>query len=73
MTLGDVFLLIVGAYALAGALIAIPFVLSGVLKVDAAARRTPWRVRLLWAPGALALWPIVLAKWLGAKALAGNA
>lgn len=48
-------------YALAGATVAIAFVLVGVDRVDPAARRAI-AFRPLLLPGAALLWPLVLAR-----------
>jgi hypothetical protein len=51
------------AYAVIGSLIAIPFVVFGISRVMPRASVTPG-ARLLLLPGAVALWPLVLARWL---------
>ena len=51
------------AYAVVGSLIAIPFVVFGISQVMPRASVTPG-ARLLLLPGAVALWPLVLARWL---------
>jgi len=61
------FVLLVGVYALAGLVFAVAFVLRGAGRIDPVARKAPLRVRLLLAPGAAALWPVLIPKWLGTK------
>ena len=51
------------AYAVIGSFIAIPFVVFGISRVMPRASVTPG-ARLLLLPGAVALWPLVLARWL---------
>lgn len=55
---------ILSAYACVGALFAAGFVARGAATIDPVARGAPLRVRLLFAPAALALWPMLLRKWL---------
>ncbi len=61
MTAVSVFLVLLGAYALIGLLVGVWFVLTGIQSVDASAERAPLRVRLIFLPGAVALWPTVLS------------
>ncbi len=55
----------VGLYLLIGVLVAIPFVIRGVGKIDPSAREGSIGFRLLIFPGSIALWPLVLRRWLG--------
>jgi hypothetical protein len=59
-------LLFVGAYLAVGFLVAIPFVLRGVGRIDPAAAGARWSFRALILPGVTALWPIILRRWLRA-------
>jgi hypothetical protein len=54
-------------YALIGAVFAIAFVTSGIDRVDPVARVSGMGFRLIVIPGAAALWPLLLRKWIGAK------
>ncbi|MEZ6317834.1 MAG: hypothetical protein R3B49_03625 [Phycisphaerales bacterium] len=63
MSAVQVGLMVVGAYAAVGVVFAIAFVLVGVKRVDPVAAHAPVRVRVLFLPGAAALWPMMLAKW----------
>jgi len=56
-------LLAVGGYAAIGAVFAAVFLARGVGAIDPAARNSPGRVRLLWAPGVVALWPVMWSRW----------
>ena len=51
------------AYAVVGGLVAVPFVLIGVDRLDPAARGAI-AFRPLLLPGAVMLWPIVLVRWI---------
>lgn len=54
-------------YLMIGFLFAIAFVFKGVQKVDPIVAESNWKFRLLIIPGSLALWPVMLKKWLQAK------
>ena len=54
------------AYALVGAVFALVFVIRGVEQVDFQARGASVGFRFLILPGALALWPFLLKRWLRA-------
>lgn len=60
-------LVLMGVYALVGAAFAAGFVVRGAGMIDPVAARAPARVRLLFAPGAVALWPILTVKWARAR------
>ena len=66
MGTADFILLAVTGYAALGAVFAVPFVTSGVGRVDHAAIGAPWSFRLLILPGTAALWPLMLLKWIRA-------
>lgn len=55
-----------GLYAGAGVAFALAFVIRGVSRVDPGAAGAPWSFRLLILPGAVALWPVLLGRWLRA-------
>jgi len=52
-----------GIYLALGLLFAVVFVLAGYAKIDASAKNAGWQVRLMWMPGAMLLWPVLLARW----------
>ena len=54
-------------YALTGAIFASAFVTRGIDRLDQAARGSGIAFRLIVIPGAAALWPLLLRKWIGAK------
>ena len=53
-----------GVYAAAGFLFALVFVFKGVGRIDPAAREARIGFRLLILPASIALWPILLRRWL---------
>ena len=53
-----------GAYLLVGVLFAVPFLLSGVRRIDPAASGGTTGFRLLILPGVVALWPLLLTRWM---------
>lgn len=59
---------IVGAYLACGAVFAIPFVVRGVNRVDKVARESSWGFRLIIVPGVIALWPMLLRRWISGAA-----
>jgi hypothetical protein len=50
-------------YAAIGLVFAVVFVIAGVGRIDAAAKGAPFTFRLLIIPGAAALWPMLLMRW----------
>ena len=50
-------------YGFAGAIFSMLFLLAGYEALLLHAGGTRFRVRLLWLPGALALWPLLALKW----------
>ena len=53
-----------GVYAGIGLLFALPFVTRGVERIDPGARGATWGFRLIVLPGVVALWPILLRRWI---------
>ncbi len=60
-----VFLIALGVYLACGLVFAILFVLVGVKKIDPHASHGSWGFRLLIIPGTMALWPLMLKRWMG--------
>ncbi len=56
-------LILVGVYLGCGLLFAIPFAFIGVRRIDPHVARGSWGFRLLIIPGAMALWPLFLKRW----------
>lgn len=59
-----VFLISLGVYLACGVMFAVPFVLSGVKKIDPHAAHGSWGFRLLVIPGTMAFWPLLLGRWM---------
>ncbi len=57
-------LLAILAYFLIGFAFAVPFVAVGCKRHDPVAAATRWPVRAVWLPGAAALWPLLLVRWM---------
>ena len=60
-----VFLVAIVAYLACGLVFAIPFAFVGVKQIDPHAAHGSQGFRLLIIPGAMALWPLLLKRWLG--------
>jgi hypothetical protein len=56
-------LLLFGGYLALGVVFALVFVAAGAGRVDTHARGGSWGFRLLILPGAAALWPLLLGRW----------
>lgn len=54
-------------YLLLGLLFAVAFAWKGAGAIDAKAAQASWFFKLLILPGAMALWPFLLSKWIGKK------
>ena len=52
------------AYAAVGVLFALFFVVAGVNRVDPVARESTWGFRVMIFSGSVALWPLLLKRWL---------
>jgi len=50
-----------------GVLFGLPFVLFGVNRIDTVARESKWGFRVMIFPGSVALWPVLMLRWLGSK------
>jgi hypothetical protein len=72
MVVAEVILVIALVYLLCGLAVGVPFVLSGVDRVDEAARGAPLAFRLLILPGTVALWPLMVTKWIKAPRSGGH-
>jgi hypothetical protein len=62
----EVILLVGLAYVFFGLAVGVPFVLRGVDRVDPAARGASIGFRLLILPGTVALWPLMVTRWMRA-------
>jgi hypothetical protein len=63
MRAAEFFVNALAAYGAAGAVFAAAFVTVGIRRVDPAAEHAPAGFRLIVIPGAAALWPLLLARW----------
>ncbi len=52
------------AYLLIGFVFGIAFLWKGARVVDPLVKDTSWAFKLLILPGSIALWPILLTKWI---------
>ncbi|MFN7021227.1 MAG: hypothetical protein ACK4WH_07865 [Phycisphaerales bacterium] len=66
MDVASVVLILIGAYAGSGLLFALVFVAIGAERIDPGAAGSGIALRAMIAPGAAALWPWLLRKWLRA-------
>jgi hypothetical protein len=64
MAMAEWALLVLAGYLAAGLAFGLAFVGRGAAVVDPAARGMPLPVRVLILPGAAALWPWLLLRWL---------
>lgn len=55
------------AYLACGALFAVPFLARGAAAIDPGAREGSWGFRLIVLPGVVALWPLLLRRWLAGR------
>jgi hypothetical protein len=53
-------------YVAIGVLAGVPFVLYGIGRIDPAAKAAPWSFRALVFPGVVALWPLLIRRWIRA-------
>lgn len=59
-----VFLWVLATYLACGLVFALPFAWVGAGRIDPHAAKGTWGFRLLIIPGATALWPVLLRRWL---------
>jgi hypothetical protein len=57
----------VATYLAIGSLVAVPFLIFGIGRVDPAAKAAPWTFRALVFPGVVAMWPLVVRRWLSSR------
>jgi hypothetical protein len=57
------FLALTAFYLACGLGFALPFVMFGARRIDSHAAQGSWGFRLLIIPGAVALWPLLLRRW----------
>ncbi|MFY0593848.1 hypothetical protein [Roseivirga sp.] len=61
-TLASILLIVLGLYILIGLIFYIPFIKTGVHKIDGGVKDAPVFMKILILPGTVALWPILLNK-----------
>ncbi|MBM3804790.1 MAG: hypothetical protein FJW26_21075 [Acidimicrobiia bacterium] len=61
--IADWMIRLLGCYALVGALFAVPFVTVGAAKLDPRSAGSGFGFRVMIFPGAAALWPWLLLRW----------
>lgn len=66
--LAEIIWLSLSAYLGVGICVAVPTLLFALRRLEASAANMPLRVRLLIAPGLIALWPLVLVRLSGLRA-----
>ncbi|GAB4369507.1 MAG: hypothetical protein Kow0062_03510 [Acidobacteriota bacterium] len=66
MTLARLIVLVFEAYVAAGAILALPLLLRGLGRIDRVAAASGAGFRLMIAPSVVALWPLLLVRWLRA-------
>jgi hypothetical protein len=67
MAIAELLVTLATIYFVCGVAFGVPFVLRGVNRVDAAAHGSSLAFRLLLLPGTIALWPVMVRKWLSAR------
>jgi hypothetical protein len=67
VTIVTILFSILGIYLAAGLLFAVIFLIKGIERVDASAHGATWGFKLIIIPGIMALWPVLLNKWIKAK------
>ena len=63
LTMAQLFLLFLAVYLSLGLAFALLFALNGYKKIDKLAATAPLRIRILWMPAAIALWPLLTMIW----------
>jgi len=63
MLLAELIVALAGVYLALGAVFAVAFAWRGCQAIDPAAATGTWGFRVLIAPGAAALWPLLLRRW----------
>ena len=66
-TVISIFLWVLGAYFIAGTLFGFYFLIIGAAKLDPQISNSKKSVRILLFPGAVATWPLLLAKLLKSR------
>lgn len=67
MRAAEFFVVVLAAYWVAGAVFAVAFATRGVQRIDPVAEHAPVGFRLIVMPGAAALWPLLLVRWIRSR------
>ena len=67
MVIANGIVLLLGVYAAAGLVFVAAFVIAGIGRIDQVANGSSIGFRLIVLPGAAALWPLLLRRWLNAR------
>ena len=67
LALAHAILWVAGIYVAIGVIVGLPFAVSGIGRVDPAAKAAPWSFRVLVLPGVVALWPLIARRWLASR------
>ena len=62
-----ILLYLLALYVLIGLATALAFVTCGLAQVLPRGSTASWGARILFVPGATALWPLVVSRWLAAR------
>ena len=55
------------SYVAIGSILAAPLLAFGLPRFDPAVKGAPWTFRALVLPGVVALWPVLMHRWLNAR------
>ena len=69
VNIADVLVLLLLAYVGFGVVFAFPFVFYGANRIDPVALGSSWGFRLIILPGVVALWPLLLRRWVAGDSL----
>jgi hypothetical protein len=64
MRAAELFVEVVATYGVVGAVFAVAFATRGIQRIDPVAEHAPVGFRLIVMPGAAALWPLLLVRWI---------
>ena len=54
-------------YLCCGIVFSIAFLVKGISRIDETTYNSTWGFKIIIIPGAIALWPLLLQKWIKAK------
>jgi len=57
----------IAGYLAIGSILAVPLLAFGLGRIDPAAKTAPWTFRALVLPGVVALWPVLMRRWLNVR------